>query len=143
VDAPAIRELTRASYAKWVPLIGREPKPMGSDYSDYVAAVQSHLIDLVYENQALAGLIEMRPEDDHLLIENVAVDPRFQRRGIGKTLISHAKEVALLNGFLEVRLYTNKLFAENIDLYLKLGYRVEREDAATSTTNTIHMSKRL
>jgi hypothetical protein len=26
-DAPAIRALTRAAYAKWVPLIGREPKP--------------------------------------------------------------------------------------------------------------------
>ena len=24
-DAAAIRELTRAAYAKWVPLIGREP----------------------------------------------------------------------------------------------------------------------
>ena len=25
-DAPAIRDLTRAAYAKWVPLIGREPE---------------------------------------------------------------------------------------------------------------------
>ena len=30
-DAPAIRELTRAAYAKWIPLIGREPKPMTAD----------------------------------------------------------------------------------------------------------------
>ena len=27
-DAEAVRALTRAAYAKWVPLIGREPRPM-------------------------------------------------------------------------------------------------------------------
>jgi hypothetical protein len=30
-DAGAIRDLTREAYAKWVPLIGREPKPMTAD----------------------------------------------------------------------------------------------------------------
>jgi hypothetical protein len=31
-DVVAIRDLTRAAYAKWVPVIGREPKPIGADY---------------------------------------------------------------------------------------------------------------
>ena len=31
-DAPAVAALTRDAYAKWVPLIGREPKPMTADY---------------------------------------------------------------------------------------------------------------
>ena len=30
-DVRVIRELTRSAYAKWVPLIGREPKPMAAD----------------------------------------------------------------------------------------------------------------
>lgn len=45
-DAPAIRALTRAAYAKWVPLIGREPKPMTADYEQ---AVRHHRFDLLYE----------------------------------------------------------------------------------------------
>jgi hypothetical protein len=32
-DAAAIRRLTRAAYAKWIPASGREPKPMTVDYS--------------------------------------------------------------------------------------------------------------
>ena len=44
-DAPAIRDLTRAAYAKWVPLIGREPKPMTADYAE---AVRKHRFDLLY-----------------------------------------------------------------------------------------------
>ena len=35
VDAVAIRDLTRAAYAKWVPLIGCEPLPMRVGYSFY------------------------------------------------------------------------------------------------------------
>jgi hypothetical protein len=32
-DAAVLRALTRAAYAKWAPLIGREPKPMAVDYA--------------------------------------------------------------------------------------------------------------
>ena len=40
-DAAAVRELTRAAYAKWVPVIGREPRPMTADYD---MAVRDHLV---------------------------------------------------------------------------------------------------
>ncbi len=46
-DAPAVRDLTRAAYAKWIPLIGREPKPMTANYE---RAVVDHIIDLYEEN---------------------------------------------------------------------------------------------
>ena len=42
-DAAAIRELTREAYAKWLPVIGREPKPMTADYEE---AVRKHRFDL-------------------------------------------------------------------------------------------------
>jgi hypothetical protein len=36
-DAARVRDLTRAAYAKWVALIGREPLPMQADYQRAVA----------------------------------------------------------------------------------------------------------
>lgn len=30
-DAEIVRTLTHAAYAKWVPVIGRNPKPMNAD----------------------------------------------------------------------------------------------------------------
>ena len=45
-DAAAIAALTRAAYEKWIPVIGRAPKPMTADYDD---AVRAHLIDLLFE----------------------------------------------------------------------------------------------
>jgi GNAT superfamily N-acetyltransferase len=138
-DATAIGELTRDAYAKWVPLIGREPKPMTADYAE---AVRKHRFDLLYADGALAALIETIRGPDHLLIENVAVSPSFQGKGYGRLLMAHAEALAASFNFREVRLYTNKLFAENVQLYLRLGYRVDREEEVTGGT-AVHMSKQL
>jgi ribosomal protein S18 acetylase RimI-like enzyme len=138
-DAPAIRALTRQAYAKWVPLIGREPTPM---LADYAAAVQKHRIDLLYVDGELAALIEMIPEPASLLIENVAVSPAFQRRGLGRRLLAHAEEVGVSLGYGEIRLYTNERYVGNVALYLKLGYRIDREEEFRGTLR-VHMSKPL
>lgn len=138
-DAPAIRDLTRAAYAKWVPRIGRQPKPMTADYD---AAVREHRFDLLYAGGSLVALIETIAETDHLLIENVAVSPAFQGRGFGRKLMAHAEAVAASAGFRELRLYTNKRFDENVQLYLRLGYRIDREEDVGVGT-AVHMSKHL
>jgi GNAT superfamily N-acetyltransferase len=138
-DAAAIRALTRDAYAKWVPLIGREPKPMTADYAE---AVRKHRFDLLYADDVLAALIETIKGPGHLLIENVAVSPPFQGKRYGRLLMAHAETLAASFNFREVRLYTNKLFAENVQLYLRLGYRVDREEEVTGGT-AVHMSKQL
>jgi ribosomal protein S18 acetylase RimI-like enzyme len=138
-DAGAVRELTRSAYAKWVPVIGREPKPMGADYD---AAVREHLVDLLHVGSEFAALVETIPEADHLLIENVAVAPAFQGRGYGRRMVAHAEALAVSLGYPEIRLYTNKMFAANVLLYLRLGYRVDREETFSGGI-VVHMSKAL
>jgi len=136
-DAATVRVLTREAYAKWVPLIGREPKPMQADYE---AAIARHRIDLAYLDGVLAGLVETVVEPDHLLVENVAVSPAFQGRGIGRALMAHAERLAVSGGYAEVRLYTNQCFTSNIDLYRRLGYRIDREEQLAVGV-AVHMSK--
>lgn len=138
-DAAAIRALTRAAYAKWVPVIGREPKPMGADYE---AAVRAHRFDLLYVGDELAALIETIDEADQLLIENVAVSPGHQGRGLGRRLLAHAEGLALARGHARIRLYTNQRFEANIALYQRVGYRIDREEAVSAGV-VIHMSKAL
>ena len=138
-DAEAVRTLTRAAYAKWVPAIGREPKPMTANYH---AAVQAHQIDLLTVQGNLAALIEMIHEADHLLIENIAVAPAHQGHGLGRQLMAHAEAVAAACGYRQVRLYTNSHFTENIALYTALGYRVARQETWSGGI-TVHMEKPL
>jgi ribosomal protein S18 acetylase RimI-like enzyme len=138
-DAAAIRELTRSAYAKWVPLIGREPSPMTADYE---RAVREHMIDLLFVAGGLAALIETVDETDHLLIENVAVAPPFQGRGYGRALLDHTERLAASLGLPELKLYTNKRFVTNIELYRRLGYAIDREEPIMDGF-IVHMSKRI
>ena len=139
-DAVAVRELTRAAYAKWVPILGREPRPMTADYS---AALRDHLVYLLHVGGEAVALIEMAPKPDHLLIVNVAVAPAYQGRGQGRALMAHAEEVARSLNLSEVRLDTTALCAETLQLYSRLGYRVDREEQHPQFGVAVHMSKRL
>jgi ribosomal protein S18 acetylase RimI-like enzyme len=136
-DVAAITTLTQAAYSKWVPIIGREPLPMKVDYAE---AFKIHRFDLLYENDALAALIETVEKDGGLLIENVAVRPGFQKRGYGRMLLAHAEELATSQGLPVVRLYTNSKFEENIALYKALGYNVHHEEPANGGI-AVHMEK--
>lgn len=138
-EAGVLRALAREAYAKWGAVIGREPLPMVADYH---AAIRDHRVDVIRLGGVVAGFIEMIPHDDHLLIENVAVSPACQKRGLGRRLLAHAEQIACELGQWEIRLYTNKLFAGNVDLYQSVGYGIDRE-AAFMGGLTVYMSKRL
>lgn len=138
-DAGTVRELTRLAYAKWVPVIGREPIPMLADYD---SAVREHLIDLLMVGDEYVALVEMIENVDHLMIENLAVAPGFQGRGYGRLLAGHAEECATALCYREIRLYTNKAFAENIQLYSHLGYTIDRQEAYKGGV-IVHMHKML
>ena len=138
-DAARIRDLTRAAYAKWVALIGREPLPMQADYE---RAVAEHTIDLLIVDGALAGLVETILRPDHLWIENVAVAPEQQGRGFGRLLLAHAEQRAIHAGRPEIRLLTNQAFAANLELYARRGYIVNRTEPFRGGT-IVHMSKRI
>jgi N-acetylglutamate synthase-like GNAT family acetyltransferase len=139
-DAAGIRALTRAAYAPWIPLIGREPLPMNADYD---RAVVEHVIDVVEDGNDLVALIETIPLADHLLIENLAVHPDRQGEGLGDRLLGHAEATARAMGFAEVRLYTNAAFESNIAFYAKRGYREVRRATMVPGSITVFMAKRL
>ena len=138
-DAPAIRDLVRAAYAKWVPVVGREPLPMKADYE---RAVREHRVDILDCDGRMVGLIETMLRDDHLWIENVAVAPDNQGRGLGRRLLAHAEREAASAGRRELRLLTNAAFAANVTLYTALGYRIDRRETFMGGI-TVYMSKRI
>ena len=140
IDAPAIRALSRAAYAKWVPLIGREPLPMTADYE---RAVLEHVIDLVEEDGEIVALIEVAPAEDHLLIENLAVSPDHQGKGLGDRLLRHAEALAKAMGVDELRLYTNALFASNLAFYARRGFEEYRREELVPGSLGVFMRKRL
>jgi ribosomal protein S18 acetylase RimI-like enzyme len=138
-DVESIRELVRAAYAKWVPVIGREPLPMRADYA---RAVREHQFDLLALDGKIVGLIETRLHPDHLWIENVAVRPENQGKGFGRMLLSHVERRAVAHGRVEARLLTNAASAGNVLLYTSVGYEIHKEEPFMGGT-TVYMRKLL
>jgi GNAT superfamily N-acetyltransferase len=75
-----MRELARAAYQHYVPRIGREPMPMTADYDAAVAGGHAWVAE---EGGRIVALLVLEPAADHLLIENLAVDPDRQGSGLG------------------------------------------------------------
>jgi ribosomal protein S18 acetylase RimI-like enzyme len=139
-DADAVRSLVRAAYAQWIPVIGREPLPMKADYDK---AVREHEIDLLHVDGDPVALIEVIPAVDHLFIENIAVSPEHQGKGLGHHLLRHAEAKARSAGLGELRLLTNQAFASNVRLYQSVGFRIDRTEPHFGGGTTVYMSKQV
>ena len=114
-----VRDLVRMAYSKYVERIGKEPAPMREDYDVLIRAGEVWVRD---EGGEVLGVLVMRPADDHLFVDNVAVAPGHQGRGLGRELLAFAKERAEREGLPEVRLYTNEKMHENLAVYARLGF---------------------
>ena len=122
-DVPALYLVVHEAYLLYVPRIGRMPAPMTADYS---AAVRSGQAWVALADGEIAGLIVLVGYQGYLLIENIAVLPSAQRRGIGARLLTLAEDEARANGLGEIRLYTNEGMTENLAYYPRHGYRETR-----------------
>lgn len=138
-DAEEIRAITRAAYARWVPVIGREPLPMQADYHE---ALRKHRFDLLLRGLQIIALIETDLREDHLWIENIAVRPEEQGHGLGHRLLDHAETLARDAGRGEVRLLTNAAFAANVAMYERSGFAITTR-AAFGNGVTVFMAKEL
>ena len=138
-DTVAVGELVRAAYWKYVGRIGKEPAPM---LEDYAALIRAGEVWVLAEGGEVLGVLVMRPADDHLFVDNVAVAPGHQGKGLGRELVAFAEERAEREGLPEIRLYTNEKMHENLAAYARLGFE-ETERKIDGGYRRVFMRKRL
>jgi ribosomal protein S18 acetylase RimI-like enzyme len=140
-DVSRIEDLVESAYGKWVPIVGLRPAPMDADYAALVEAGDPGADVFVLAEPEVIAVLVLAPEgDDALMVENVAVDPGQQGRGIGPALLEFAEEQARSRGLGELRLYTHELMTSNLDLYERLGWQ-EYERRKTGDFARVFMRK--
>ncbi len=139
-DRTGIVGCVDAAYFKYVERLGGvRPAPMRADYAALVAEGSVHLAVC---DDDVCGVLVLKPSERHLLIENVAVHPDCQGRGLGQKLMRFAEQQAIALALREVWLYTNELMTENIAFYLWLGYE-EVERRPGEYYRRVYMRKRV
>jgi GNAT superfamily N-acetyltransferase len=138
-DAAGLRALAAAAYEGYVNRIGRVPAPMTADYA---TAVRNGQVWVAAEDGEVIGLLVLVARPDHLMLENIAVLPAAQGRGIGARLLVLAEDRARQLQLGEIRLYTNEAMTENLSYYPRHGY-VETHRAEQDGFRRVFFSRSL
>jgi GNAT superfamily N-acetyltransferase len=119
-DSASCADVAFRSYLPYIDRMGgQRPAPMDADYAESIAR------DLVWVAEVgihVAGFLVLVDQPATTLLENVAVHPDWQGRGIGRLLVAIGEDHAKSTGKNAVRLYTNAAMLENRRLYSHLGY---------------------
>ena len=116
-DLPAIRAVIDAAYARYLTRMDKPPAPMLRDYGPSVEAGTTWVT-----GSPITAVLTLYPRDDHLYVENIAVDPSAQGRGLGRALMAFAEQEAARRGLRRMALVTHEVMTENQAIYARLGY---------------------
>lgn len=119
-DVTGIARLVERAYGGYESRLGIRPGPMDDDYARRVSEDEVWVI--APGTGPLEGLLVLAARPDHLLLDNIAVDPEHQGEGLGRTLLDLAERRAGEQGFDSIRLYTHHLMVENRSIYERDGY---------------------
>ena len=139
VDTPAVTDLVHSAYEKYVSRIGKPPGPMLQDYEQ---VLRQHDVYVLEDGGTIVGLLVLEWHDGGLTLDNVAVHPDYQGRGLGRRLLELAEAEARRAGLSSISLYTHELMTENIALYGRIGY-VETERREDDGYRRVFMRKDL
>lgn len=131
--------LVDAAYRHYVERIGRQPGPMTENYSEVISKRQ---VTVAEDDGQMVGVVVTGPTDAGFAIDNVAVHPSHQGKGIGRALLEFAETEARRAGFDSIYLYTHEQMTENQALYAKRGY-VEYERRKENGFARVFMRKPL
>jgi GNAT superfamily N-acetyltransferase len=138
-DAAVVAAIVHAAYVVYLPRIGQKPGPMHDDYDELVAEGRVYLLE---DGAQIEGLVVLIPEDETMLLDNVAVRPEAQGKGYGNRLIAFAEEQARAAGYNSIRLFTHELMTENQARYKYLGF-AETHRGEERGLKRVYMTKAL
>lgn len=117
------------------PLLGEAPEDLWrlmKEADPDEAAIRAYLSDshilVARLGERLAGVAVLRKSAEICELKNLAVASEFRERGIAKSLIAKAKDLATELGARELEVGTGNSSLSQLALYQKCGFRISHVD---------------
>ena len=141
-DAGEIFLCCTRAFRDYIPLIGKTPGPMLMDYTE---EIRYHSLFVACEKEKIAGFVlikDANPDVNYAWLDVLAVNPSFQRKGIGRSLLQFCENYILEQGKTQCRLYTHVKYIDTQNVYLHYGYQIY-DKVAESGYERYYMRKNL
>jgi ribosomal protein S18 acetylase RimI-like enzyme len=120
-DYPAVIACVNSAFTKWIPIIGMKPMALTADYKEFIDRKVTYVMD-GHQAGEVAGLLIIYRVEDALYVDTIAVNPAYQKHGLGKRLLTFAEQKAREAGLDKLTLVTNALQLSNQEYYRKFGF---------------------
>jgi ribosomal protein S18 acetylase RimI-like enzyme len=118
-DAPGAAACVISAYRHYVDRNGLVPMPMRQNYAEVIRDCQ---VTVVAHGGEIVAVLVLDVTEEGFLLDNVAIAPAHQGKGLGRALLEHAESEARRQGFDSIYLYAQEIMTENIALYGRVGY---------------------
>ncbi len=120
-DYDAIVACIEAAFTPWISIIGMKPMALTADYHTFIERKVIYVID-GNQSDDIAGLLIIYPVDDALYVDTIAVNPSYQKHGLGRHLLVFADQKTREAGLSKITLITNAKQLSNQAYYRKNGF---------------------
>lgn len=101
--------------------------------SSYLTKGKTYVLS---EEKKTIGLIHLIPHNNKLIeIKNIAINEKYQNKGLGKKLIEFAEQKAKKEGYSTIRICTGNSSIKQLALYQKRGFDIKLIDFDFFTNN--------
>ena len=136
-DADALARCVDAAYRHYIARMGKPPGPM---LDDYAKVTDQHGAAVAEQDGKIVAVLVLINTDSGMLLDNVAVHPAQQGKGLGRRLIQFAESETRNQGYEQLDLYTHQCMTENIEMYKAMGYK-ETERKNVRGYDRVYMRK--
>jgi len=110
---------------------------MGEEKQDF--SKQIFLKAVIEDNTTIIGSVKAYQQNDTVFIGRLAVDPKYQNKGIGAKLMISIEEI--VESAKRFELFTGHKSIKNIYLYQKLGYREFKRIPINDSLTMVYLEK--
>ena len=110
--------------------------------ADFAHHLDAHRVTVMQDAEIKAGYAVWWVEDGYLYLDNIAILPQWQGKGLARQAMDFLEDQAQRHSAQAIRLYTNEKMLANLSLYPHLGF-VETDRRAEHGFNRVFFEKRL